>query len=109
MRILKFIVDQQTLKKDPMCDFSGLTKGTKGYLKAQFSFSKEWNGCTKVVGFYSSYGDEYRPQVLDKDNSCMIPDEALKRETFFIKVIAKRNKFLITTNKFKVTQNGGRV
>ena len=109
MRTLSFNVKGQIIEADPTCDFSGLVSGTSGYLKAKFSFSKDWNGCTKVVGFYSSYGDEYPPQVLDKDNSCMIPDEALKRETFFIKVIAKRNKFLITTNKFKVTQNGGRV
>ncbi len=38
MRILKFIVNKQKIRPDPTCDFSGLIKGTSGYLKASFSF-----------------------------------------------------------------------
>lgn len=40
MRTLKFIVEAQNIKEDPNCDFSGLVKGTKGYLYAEFIFRK---------------------------------------------------------------------
>lgn len=107
MRTLKFIVDKQIVKKDPSCDFSGLIKGTKGYLRAQFYFSKEWKDCTKVIGFYSATGVEYAPQMLDESCSCDIPEEALKRQSFNIQVFGKRDGFLITTNKLNIFQDGG--
>lgn len=108
MRTLKFIVEQQTLKKDPSCDFSGLIKGTKGYLKVQFAFSKDWNNCAKVVGFSNDYGDEYPPRKLELDGSCYIPEEALKKQTFNVQVFGKKEGFFILTNKSKIIQDGGR-
>lgn len=39
MRILKFIVDKQIIRRDPNCDFSNLVSGTKGYLKADKGLS----------------------------------------------------------------------
>lgn len=41
MRVLRFIVNNQRIYPDPKCDFSGLVKGTTGYLKALFIFSPE--------------------------------------------------------------------
>jgi hypothetical protein len=107
VRTLKFIVDQQALKKDPSCDFSGLIKGTKGYLKAHFVFSSDWDGCAKVIGFSSNTGVEYKPQVLDETNSCVIPEEALKRQTFNIQAFGKRDGYFILTNKISIVQDGG--
>lgn len=109
MRTLKFIVDQQIVKKDPSCDFSGLIVGTVGYLKAQFVFSKEWNNCVKVVGFYSANGEEYPPQALDETGSCYIPEKALKKQVFKLQVFGKRNGYFILTNKIEVKQDGGLV
>lgn len=109
VRTLKFIVDQQTLKKDPSCDFSGLIKGTKGYLKAQIVFSKDWDGCVKVVGFSNDSGTEYPPQKLDNNNSCYISEEALKKQSFNIQVFGKKEGFFILTNKVKIIQDGGRI
>lgn len=109
MRTLKFIVDKQIIKKDESCDFEGLVPGTEGYLKAQFSFSKEWNGCVKVAGFYSNTGVEYEPQPLDSNNSCTIPAEALKRQSFNIRVLGKREGYMLTTNKVNIMQNGGKI
>ena len=51
MRTLKFIVEDQIIRPDPNCDFSGLVPGTKGYLKAEFAFSKAWDEYVKVAGF----------------------------------------------------------
>lgn len=41
-RTLNFIVNGQTIVKDQMCDFSKISPGTSGYLKAYFSMSNEW-------------------------------------------------------------------
>lgn len=49
MRSLNFFAMGQNLQKDPTCDFSGLVKGSKGYLQAHFSFDAEWTGCGKVA------------------------------------------------------------
>lgn len=107
MRVLEFIVDQQKLAKSPNCNFDGIVPGSKGYLEAKFSFSEEWEGCTKVVGFY--YGNtEFHPKALGDENSCVIPCEALKNPSFDIRVFGKRKGFGISTNKITVSQNGGR-
>ena len=74
MRVLDFIVSGQTLTRDPLCDFTGIAAGSKGYLHARFRFSKEWKGCPKVAVFLNK-GREY-PVGL-RDNMCEIPWEAL--------------------------------
>lgn len=110
MRTLKFIVEDQIIKQDPNCDFSGLIPGTEGYLQAEFSFSKEWRGCAKVASFYSNLGKEYEPQLLVDGRTCMIPAEALKGRIFKIKVTGRtRTNYKIVTNKVSVNQNGGTI
>lgn len=108
MRTLRFIVDKQIIKPDPNCDFTGLIPGTEGYLKAEFSFSPEWNGCIKVAAFYSRLGKEYEPQVLEDGKTCMIPAEALQKSAFGVRVIGKREGLKLTTDKAIVCQNGGK-
>lgn len=108
MRTLKFIVDDQIIKKDPSCNFDGLVPGTEEYLQAQFSFSPEWKGCVKVAAFYSSIGAEHPLRILEDGATCMIPAEALKKRIFKIQVVGKRDDFKIVTNKVTVDQNGGK-
>ena len=74
MRVLDFIAEGQQLSRDPLCDFTGIAAGSRGYLQARFRFSKEWSGCKKVAVFLCR-GTEY-PVGL-KDNQCIIPWEAL--------------------------------
>ena len=107
MRTLKFIVDGLIIKQDPNCDFSNLVPGTEGYLRAEFSFSPEWNGCVKVASFWSAVGDEYPPQVLTDGASCIIPTEATQRYAFKIGMIGKNATTKLLTNKVIVKQNGG--
>ena len=107
MRTLKFIVDGQIIRKDPDCDFSNLVPGTEGYLCAQFSFSREWEGCAKVASFWSAMGKEYEPQVLTDGVTCTIPAEALERYSYDIRVIEKKKDYKISTNKVTVIQDGG--
>ena len=70
MRSLNFIAVRQNLQKDPTSDFSGLVRGSKGYLQAHFSFDAEWTGCGKVAVF-TRLGKEY-PARLSAD-TCIIP------------------------------------
>ena len=111
MKTLRFIVENQIIKKDPTCDFSNLIPGSKGYLIAEFSFSKEWENMAKVVGFYSPLGREYPPRVLADGKTCVIPFEALEKKTFKVQVIGQSKDFnrKLKTNKVTICQTGGKV
>ena len=50
-------------------------EGTREYLKAEFSFSEEWDGMTKTAFFRGADGENH-PKLL-KDNVCTVPAEAL--------------------------------
>lgn len=107
MRVLKFIVNEQIIEKDPTCDFNDLIPGSEGHLFAEFSFSRHWDDCIKVAAFYSPLGYEYEPQVLKDGKTCMIPADALKRSVFKVRVIGKKQVLKLTTNKVTVNQKGG--
>lgn len=94
MRILEFVAEGQTLKRDPRCDFAGIVSGSRGYLYACFHFSKDWNGCKKVAVF-TCKGKDY-PVAIDY-NMCEIPAEALTGSTVQVYVVGRRPGFEIIT------------
>ena len=49
--------------------------GTREYLKAEFSFSEEWDGLTKTAFFRGANGNTYS-QLLEND-ACTVPAEVL--------------------------------
>lgn len=106
MRILKFIVDDLKIKPDPLCDFSGLVVGTEGYLRAEFAFSKEWDGCVKVASFWK-LDRECPAQILKDGKTCLIPAEALTWTSFEVGVIGKKAGTILRTNRTKVEQEKG--
>lgn len=108
MRTLRFIVEKQIIRKDPNCDFSGLVPGSSGYFTAKFSFSDEWDGFTKAVGFYSPLGHEYPARILYDGETCVIPFEALKKRIFKIQVTGQKGYSKLKTNKMTVSQDGGK-
>lgn len=108
MRTLKFIVENQLIRQDPDCDFSGLIPGSKGYLQAEFVFSSEWSDCAKIASFYSMMGRELPYQILEDGKTCIIPVEALKKRSFKIQLLGKYGDKLLITNKIVVNQNGGK-
>lgn len=108
MRTLKFVVDGQNISLDPKCDFTGLVPGTSGYLEASFSFSSEWDGCSKVAAFFSNLGREFTPQVIN-GSTCVIPPEALEKSVFKVQVIGKKGDYNIRTSRVAVQQRGGKV
>ena len=103
MRELKFIVNGQSLQKDPNCDFSGIIRGSKGYLVAQFSFDSSWKGCTIAASFWH-FGKEYA--VLVQNNRCMIPDEALEGFSVGVTLRGIKKGYSISTNKAMFKQGG---
>lgn len=108
MRILRFIVNGECVERDPSCDFSGLFPGRIPDIRAEFSFSPEWDNKTKVVGFWSMLNAEYEPQLLSDDNTCAIPSEALARPAFKLQVLGRRGKNKLETNKLTILQTGNR-
>lgn len=102
MRTLSFKVDGQRIKKQANCDFSGLVAGSMGYLRAKFTFSEDWLGCKKAASFW--VGDKEHPALLDDDDSCMIPPEALVGELFKVSVVGVSPNYKIVTSKTKVKQ-----
>lgn len=107
MRTLSFNVKGQIIERDPSCDFSGIVAGTKGYLAAKFSFSPDWDGCSKVVGFFSKTGEEFTPCTLSDRGTCAIPDEAAALHEFEIRVYGKKNGCIIPTRPITIKQYGG--
>lgn len=107
MRTLVFNVKNQIIERDASCDFSGLVAGTDGYLAAKFLLSDDWDNCAKVAGFFSKYDEEFPPCVLDKNDTCKIPKEALEHHEFKIKLYGKREGYTITTNTITIKQHGG--
>lgn len=103
MRELVFTVNQQKLEKDSTCDFSGIVKGTKGYLTARFKFDSSWDGYGKVAVFKKLL-DEY-PVIL-KNNRCTIPEKALDFDSFSVSVIGQKSGGRLTTNALRVEQEG---
>lgn len=105
MRSLMFKVKGQKITKDPECNFEGLVAGTKGYLKAVFTFSEEWDDCILVASFRRGIHEH---GALIKNNECEIPPEVLNTTAFSVAVIGKRGDYQITTNKVFVRQEANR-
>ncbi len=109
MRTLRFIVDNQIIRQDPYCDFDNLTPGSEEHIKAEFVFTKDWDGFDKVVAFYNNLGRELGAKALIGSRSCYIPSAALKQSVFKIQVIGAKNDVKLRTNKVEVHQKGGNV
>lgn len=108
MRKLKFVVDDLTLKQDRTCNFNGLFPAPDQLIEAEFAFSEAWNGAPRVAAFYSMLDKEYAPQIIDENNRCMIPPEALKLPAFKMQVLGNNRGKIITTNTLIIYQKGGR-
>lgn len=99
MRILNLNVNAQVLETDS--DLSNLVSGTSGYLIAKFKFSKEWDGCSKILTF--TYGDNEYSVVLNS-NDYLIPKEVLENRCFRIHITGVKDKYMIKTTKLRIVQ-----
>ena len=101
-RTLEFVVEGQRLKKKPGCEFGGIVAGSVGYLRAVFYFSSEWDNCVKAASFWEN-GQEHSV-LLDANDSCIIPDEAVVGNHFLVSVTGAKAGFKIKSTKVKVRQ-----
>lgn len=101
MRTLKFIIQAQSITKDPTCDFTNIVSGTQGYLQAEFSTSKEWAGC-RMAAVFSCLGKEYAQPIIN--GKCEIPADALTWDSFGVRLVGEKKGYRITTNEIKVKQ-----
>ena len=102
-RLLEFDVNKQRITKKRDCNFANIVAGSVGYLKAKFYFSQdEWRDCRKAASFW--IGDEEHAELLDTNDSCIIPPEVLTGDMFKVSVTGVRPDYKITTNKTKVKQ-----
>ena len=103
MRTLEFDVKQQYISIRNGCDTSGLVAGSVNYLRAKFYFSNdEWNECRKAASFW--VGNREHSALLDENNSCVIPKEALIGKSFRVSVSGASSDFSIKTNRVKIRQ-----
>lgn len=98
-RILAFKVSRQKIEKNG--DFSGLVKGTRGYLQVALSYTNEWNGCKKAAVFYAGEKEYCVPVINDR---CAVPDEVADKTFWELKLVGEKAGFRITTNTVGVTQ-----
>ena len=103
MRTLVYKVTDQQLS--PVGDHSNIVAGSKGYLRAKFEFNNEWDGCTKVASFFNN-GVEHA-SILDTDESCEIPEEALTGTSFEVSVEGRKPGYRIASKRIKERQIGG--
>lgn len=96
MRKLEFKIEGQVLKKDPDCDFSMIVRGSRGYLQCSFSFDENWNGCTKVVHFYTDDGKSTFIKLVG--DTCMVPDDVLDNAVISLNAIG-----VDSTRDYKIT------
>lgn len=73
-------------------------------MKAEFSFSEEWNGCGKIAEF-RRYATSEPESVKLVGDACVIPAEALKGKAFKVSVIGIRQGFRLQTNMTEVKQD----
>lgn len=105
MRLLKFIVTDQRIEKDPECDFKHIVSGSRNYLKAHFSLSKEWQSCILVASFWR--GDKEHA-VRVNNGCCDIPVEVLDYPTFRVSLTGQSGNTRITTNRILIRQEAHR-
>lgn len=99
MRDLHFNVNGQRIGRAG--DFRGITKGSRGYLRAVFAFDDDWAKMKKAASFWA-HGTEHAMPIAN--NMCMVPDEACDADTFEVSVTGERNGMRVTTGRVKVYQ-----
>lgn len=95
MRFLDFIGNGQTLQRDPLCDFTGIVAGSRGYLFARFRCTGEWAGCKRVAVF-TCRGKEYPVPVLQ--GFCEVPAEVLTGGPVQVHLVGVRQQYRITSS-----------
>ena len=90
--MLTFDVNKQIITRT---DSNVAIADSVDYLTATFSFSEEWENCSKTIIFRS--GDTIKSLLLEND-TCIVPWEVINLGGFKVSVIGVNGNVLITTN-----------
>ena len=112
MRVLHFSVNEQNIKKSG--DFSGIVKGSKGYLKAErfgntYRYTplvkqEEYTSNSVAAASFFTEGKEYAVPIIR--NRCIVPDDVTDADYFRVQVVGLEKGQIIKTNKVLVRQEG---
>lgn len=103
-RLLSFVVEGLTIKKDPNSDFTNLISGTSSYYIARFLFDSSWKDMKKVAVFRSASVTKYVPII---GNICAIPDEVTASLIYRVSVIGKTEDTTVQTKEVVIRQSKG--
>jgi len=96
MRTISFSITGQHITASPISDLVG---NTRNYVKAEFTFSSEWDDLFKVAVFTAN-SKQYA--VLIEAGECIIPAIAMSGEYFDVGVYAGSGLTRLTTNTVRV-------
>lgn len=101
MRTLSFTIDGQKLSKNG--DFSNIIRGSKGYLKCEFSFNgNDWDKHKLIAVFRTK--EKECAVLLNPDRTCMVPDEVTDSSSFTLEMVGVSSNKKILTNKELIEQ-----
>lgn len=103
-RVLSFVVEGQSIKKDETCDFTGLVSGTKNYYKARFTFDNSWKEYKRVAVFRNRQITKYVPIISE---TCEIPDEITESLLYYVSVVGVLGDVSLPTTEVFVKQKRG--
>lgn len=105
MRTLKFIVDGQTLTKDPDCSFSNIVRGSHNYLFLEFIFvDDEWKQYDKAVEFEANVKTK---KINFYGSTVGVPDDITPESLIKIRLIASESRRKVfQTNQVYIAQRG---
>ena len=99
MRIIRFNVNQQRIKN--IDSVLHVYSGTDNFLKLEFKFSEDWNGCVKAI----SLGTKDIAKLLE-DDSCIVPKEAFDETQLSFYLVGKKKNYKIQTQKYIIKLGG---
>lgn len=96
MLIIKLNVQSQTLTKEG--EYAAAEK-TLNYVRCVFQFSEEWDGTVKTAYFRNPKTRKIYSQLLDEENTCVVPWEALTDAGYvYLSVAGERDGYRITSS-----------
>lgn len=75
-------------------------ENTQGYLFCEFDFAtNDWDGTIKTACFRNPYTGNVYTKILDDNNSCEVPPEAIQNiGSVEVSLIGEKEKYRITTS-----------
>ena len=96
VRTIKFNVNQQRIKNVNSVGF--IYKGTDNYLRLEFNFNSDWDGCKKAI----SFGSKELAMLLEDGNTCVVPKEAFDETKLTFYLVGKKKDYRIQTQEFVI-------